>query len=124
MQAKTQAEAELNELRALKMKVDVINELKRPDLLKIASKIPAMTDPEALKTVLSDFASFADDAAMEREKQLKAGMTPTVSGNQKVQDLPNSEDAWEQHINSLPLGPEREKAHDQYWEWASKKYTS
>ena len=41
VQAKTQAEAELNELRALKLKVDVINELKRPDLLKIARKSPA-----------------------------------------------------------------------------------
>ena len=83
-----------------------------------------MTDKDALKTVLNDFASFADDAAMEREKQLKAGMTSTVSGNQKVQDLPNSDEAWNQHIESLPLGPEREKAHDQYWEWASKKYQS
>ena len=85
VQAKTAAESELNELRALKLKVDVVTEMKRPDLLRIIAKIPNMTDPEALKSVLGDFASFADDAAMEREKQLKAGMTSTASGTQKVQ---------------------------------------
>ena len=124
VQAKTAAEGELNELRALKLKVDVINELKRPDLLKIANKIPAMTDPEALKSVLADFAEFADGAAMERERQLKAGMTSTASGTQKVQDLPNSDEAWNKHIENLPLGPDREKAYEQYWDWNSKKFSA
>ena len=102
MQAKTIAiEGEVNELRGLKIKVDAITEMKRPDLLRIVVKIPNMTDAEALKSVLGEFASFADDAAMEREKQLKAGITSTPTGNQKVQDLPNSEEGWAKHIESL-----------------------
>ncbi len=120
-QAKSQAETELNDLRALRLKVTVINEMKRPDLLRIADKIPAMTDPDALKSIFADMASFADEAALEREKQLKAGMTGSLSGNQKVQATPNSEDAWNKYIESLPLGAEREAARDGYWDWASKQ---
>jgi hypothetical protein len=116
--SQTQGQSELDELRALRLKVNVINEMKRPELLRIAAKIPNMTDPEALKSIFADMASFADEAAMEREKQLKAGMTSTVSSTQKVQDQPGSEAAWDKHINSFPLGPEREKARDAYWDWA------
>jgi hypothetical protein len=116
--SQTQGQTELEELRALRLKVNVINEMKRPELLRIASKIPNMTDPEALKSIFADMASFADDAATERERQLKAGMTSTVSGVQKVQDAPGSHDAWDKYINSQPIGPEREKVRDAYWDWA------
>jgi hypothetical protein len=117
--SQSQSQSELEELRALRLKVNVINELKRPELLKIAAKIPNITDPEALKSIFADMASFADDAAMEREKQLKAGMTTTVAGNQKTVTTPMTQDAWLEHINSLPLGPERDKAYEGFWDWGA-----
>lgn len=117
--AQSSSNTELSELKALKLKVQVINEMGRPDLLRIADKLPAMTDPEALKSIFADMASFADHAASERERQLKSGMTLSPSGTQKVQTAMASHEAWNKHIDSLPLGPEREKARDEYWTWAS-----
>jgi hypothetical protein len=124
IQAKTALEAELNDLRALKVKVQVIKEMKRPDLLKIADKIPNMTDPEALKTVLSDFASFADEAVSEREKQLMAGVTPGLGAPAaKSSTALASEKAWMEHIESLPLGsPERAKAFYEYGAWLNETH--
>jgi hypothetical protein len=119
VQAKTGLENELKELRAYKLKVEVAKELKRPDLIKILDRLPGMEDREALKTVLTDFASFADDAVKERETQLLSGVTPGVGSlPAATPSLPASEAAWYKHIESLPLGsPERQKAQDQMWDW-------
>ena len=124
-QEKTALESELAELRGLKLKVEAIQELGRPDLLKIAHRIPGMTDKEALKTVLQDFAGFADELVQKREKDLLAGVTPALSsaGNARP-GIPNSEQEWEGHINSLMLGSrERMKAMDDYYVWLERKHT-
>jgi len=112
-------EAELAELRGVKLKLEVAKELGRPELMKIIDRIPNLTDKEALKTVMGDFATFADDLVKEREKQLLAGITPPVSQS-AAKALPASNQAWEAHVNSLPLGsPERTKAMDDYYTWLS-----
>lgn len=124
-QEKTSLEAKLAELQGLALKVEVINELGRPELLKIAGRLPSMTDKEALKVVLADFAGFADDLVQKRERDLLAGVTPPLSsaGNVKT-GLPGSESEWESHINSFGLGTrERQAAMDQYWGWLEQKHT-
>jgi len=117
--SKTEMERELADLRALKLKVDTVNELGRPDLMKIVNTIPSMTDKDALKTVLSTFADYADGRVKEREQQLTAGLTPGMSSVSVAKNaLPTSEEAWNQQINSLPLGSKaREQALSQKWNW-------
>jgi hypothetical protein len=124
-QEKMSLEAQLAELKGLALKVEVINELGRPELLKIANRLPSMTDKEALKVVLQDFAGFADDLVQKREKDLLAGITPALSGAGNVKTgLPASESEWDQHINSLGLGTrERAQAMDEYWNWLERKHT-
>jgi chromosome segregation ATPase len=120
----TALEGELAQLRALKLQVEIANELGRPELLKLSSRLPALTDKEALKTVMLDFASFADDLVKQREKQILAGVTPSVGpGVQGGPGAPASEQAWMEHINSLPLGsPQRKKALDDYGNWLERKH--
>ena len=121
--SRTELETEVAGLRALKLKMDVIKKLNRPDLVRIADKIPNMTDPEALETVLKEFASFADEAVTSREKQLLAGVTPGLNSGQAVSNtLPGDDKSWTAHIEKQPLGSEdRQKAWDQYWLWLETK---
>ncbi len=124
VQKATGYETELNELRALRLKLEVAKELGRPDLMKIAERIPNMSDKEALKTVLSDFANFADEAVREREKQLLSGITPALSAAQTsaTPGVPTSEGEWMKFIEGKPLGsPERDKAWSDYWSFLEAK---
>jgi hypothetical protein len=114
--------AELTELRGLQAKVQAIKELNRPELLKIADRIPAVQDPEALKTILLDFAGFADDLVKQREQQLLAGVTPAIGGVQPGPSRPQTGEAWLNYLNGLPLGSlERTKAFDEYGDWLEKQ---
>jgi hypothetical protein len=118
-------EKENKELKGLQLKVKVINELERPELLRIADRIPALEDEEALKIVLQDFAGFADDLVKKREEQLMAGFTPNLggSGNHEVKAAPATAEAWLEKINSLPLGSkERTKTLDDYGNWLEKQH--
>jgi hypothetical protein len=115
-------DAEIADLRALKLKMEVAKELGKPELIKIADRIPNLTDREVLKTVMSDIAGFADEAVREREKQLMAGITPTIPSIATTAVAPGSEKDWDSHINSLPLGSkERTQAYDRYYEWITTK---
>lgn len=123
VQAKTTLEQELAELRAFKLKVEVARELKKPNLLRIIDKIPNMENKEALTSVMTDFASFADEAALERERQLTAGIVSNTSAAAQRPGTPGSEAEWERHINSFPLGSQqRQEAFDQYWTWLEAKH--
>jgi hypothetical protein len=124
VQANMALEKELTELRGMKLKYDVIKKLNRPELIRIADKIPAMTDPDALEVVMKDFASFADEMVTAREKQLLAGITPGVNPTQAtIAATPQSEADWDRHIESLPLGsPERNQAMDRYWDFLAAKH--
>lgn len=123
LQSKSQAEQELADLRALKLKLEVVEEIGRPELVKLLKNIPAMTDKDALKTVLEDFARFGDESASAREKQLLAGITPAVSAVQQSAATPQSDEGWLRHIDGLPLGsPERSRAMDDYWTWGNQNH--
>lgn len=123
LQSKSQADQELAELRALKLKLEVVQEMGRPELVDILKNVPALTDKDALKTVLEDFARFGDQRASEREKQLLAGITPAVSPVQQGGSTPSTDDGWLRHIDTLPLGsPERAKAMEDYWAWGNQNH--
>lgn len=124
-QEKAALETELNELRSLKLKFEAIKELGRPELLKIAEKIPAMNDKEALKTVLGDFAGLLDEQMQKRERELLAGVTPPISsaGNTK-KSQPGSVGEWENYLNSLsPGSPEQLQAENDYWDWLKQTHS-
>ena len=86
-------------LRALETKVKVANELKRPDLLSIADKLPSITDEEALKTVMSDMVRWSDERVQAREQQLMSGVTPGVSAAPSAPTEPATQEAWMQKLN-------------------------
>lgn len=123
LQAKSALETEVNRLKALELKLKVIKDINQPALLKIVERIPDLTDEETLKTVMKDFADFAQEAASQREKQILAGVTPGV-GPAPVASAPATEKAWEDKINSLPLGSvERVKALNDYGDWLEHKHS-
>lgn len=118
VQSKTVTEKELADLRALQLKVEVVQELGRPELIKILKNIPNLDNKDALKIILEDFARFGDESAAAREKQLLSGITPAVSAAQVSAATPQSDSEWMNHINSLRIGSaERAKAMDDYWSW-------
>jgi vacuolar-type H+-ATPase subunit I/STV1 len=71
-------QAELKELRGLKLKLEVAKDLNRPELVNILDRLPNLEDKEALTTVAEDFLGFADDLVQQREEQLTSGITPPV----------------------------------------------
>ena len=111
-------QAELTELRALKLKLEVANDLKRPELVRILDRLPNLEDKEALTIVAQDMLGFADDLVQEREKQLTSGITPPIGSVPAAPATPSTPAAWETHINSQVLGsPERAKAMNDYGDW-------
>lgn len=112
------ASQELARLRSLEAKLKVANELGRPDLMKIAQHIPNVEDAEALKTIMQDFAGFAESAAKEREKQLMAGVGPAAGTSPSAASQPQTAQEWERLYNGLPLGSkERADAMNRYGDW-------
>lgn len=123
IQAKSQAEQELDGLRSLKLKIEVAREIGRPELIEIIDHIPSMSDKETLKSVMSDFAKWGEGIAKKRETQLLAGVTPPTGNIQQSPATPNSSNEWQSIINKLPLGsPERAKAMNDWWAWEDAKH--
>lgn len=123
LQTQAALEQEVANLRALKLQVEVANEIGHPELLELASRLPTMTDKEALKTVMMDFANFADKAVKAREKQLLSGVTPSIgTGAGPAAAGPSTPQAWQEKINSLTLGsPERRKAMNDYGDFLERQ---
>lgn len=119
----SQMQSDLDRLRALELKLKVANDLGRPELMKIADRIPAVTDEEALKTIMGDFANFVDTAVQQREQQLMAGITPGYAPPTASSAAPQSEEGWLQRIEGLPLGsPERGRALTDYGAFLEQKH--
>lgn len=119
--AKAALETELSELRVMALKVKTAKELKRPDLLSVLDTIPGVTDPEAMKTIMTSLAEYADTAASAREKQLMSGITMPVTTT-PVTGAPSSEAEWKEVINKMTPGSrERTKAFDDYGAWLTAK---
>ena len=117
--------SELNSLRALKMQVEVANELGHPELMQIASSLPMMTDKEAMKTVMSSLSDFTAQQVKARETQLMSGMTPGVGGGGSAPAAPSTQASWLERINSLQLGSkDRQKAMDDYGDFLERQHNS
>ncbi len=121
LQENATLQSQIKELKGLQLKVKVAKDLNRPELLKIADRIPAIEDEEALKVVMQDFASFADELVKEREKVLLAGVTLPAGPGSVAPAAPTTSEAWLKKINGFDFGtPERRKAMDEYGDWLEK----
>jgi len=117
LESKNQADKELEALRAMQLKLEVVKELKQPKLVEIIDKIPNLTDKETLTTVMKDFANWGESIAKDRENQILSGYTPPVSASSS-DSSPSSHQGWMERINNLPMGSdERNKAMEDYWVW-------
>lgn len=96
------------------LKVQVAKEIGHPELITILDTIPGVEDPDALKTIMTNIAGFAETQVKQREAELLSGETPAVTSVQNAQDqFPAAGDnqAWEKHLASLdPYSPEYDKA--------------
>jgi len=117
-EAQTQSAQELLRLRALENKLKVAKELGRPELLPILDNIPNMDDPEKLKSTMTEMATWADNLVKQREQILLSGVVPLPNSVNETVAQPQSYEAWETHINGLPIGsPERAQAMDRMYEF-------
>jgi len=118
IEAQTQSTAELARLKALELKLKVAKKLGKPELMEIADTIPSVTDEAALEQLMSSVAEWGDKQVLQREKQIMSGVTPGVSSTPAAPTTPSTQEAWQAHVNSLPVGsPERKKAMDAWWSW-------
>jgi len=117
--SKSQLETELAELRALKAKVEVANELGNPSLLAIVDTIPSVQDKEVLKTLMSNISAWGNQQVKAREEQLLAGTTPDVAATAPAPtQLPTNSEEWQAFVNQAELGtPERQQRMDAWRDW-------
>jgi hypothetical protein len=97
---------------AMKLKMKIVKDLKRPELYDVLDVIPDNADEAVLRKSIESLASFASNLTQQREKELLAGIT-TVENNTQTHaaSLPVTEEGWQTYVNSLPLGsPERATA--------------
>ena len=111
-----EASRELKDLRAYKAKAEIAKKLD-PRLLTISDRIPAVEDEDAQEAIMKDFLDWGDRIAKQREDQLLAGVTPTVT-TPAEEGLPTTREEWNRALTTTPLGPEREELWARYWEWA------
>lgn len=118
------AQANAKELKSLQLKIKIAKDLNRPDLIKIADRIPSVDDEAVMKSIMEDFARFSDDAVKTRESQLLSGITPLGNAPPAGPAEPSSPQGWQDKVNSLPLGSkERAKAMNDYGDWVEKAHS-
>ena len=114
-EANTEITKELTDLRSFKAKVDAAMAMDRPDLIRIATQIPASADPEQLKVLLGDIAGFTQSAVQSREQQIFSGVVQAGGGPSSAPSTPTTPEGWSEHIEKFQLGsPERAKAMSAY----------
>jgi len=116
--------AENARLQAELDKAKLVGELGHYTLLPILDQIPSDADPEKQKQNIERMATWADQLLQQREEQLTAGQTGTVTQPTQTvtdgQQTPKTAKQWEAHIESLPYGsPERNEAWESYWKVVS-----
>ena len=111
-QEKSQLNSRLSGFEATQLKLKVIKELKRPELVDILDVIPDIADEAQLREKIVSLANFASTLTQKREQELLAGETHVENNaNTKAANLPSSNEGWQSYVNSLPLGsPERQEA--------------
>ena len=113
-------ERELHELRAMKAKLDLVKKHDAGQVIPILDSIPYSEDPEVMEKIFTDFVSWGDNLAKNRQDQILAGWTPPVAaGSEKPAGGPNSAAEWMKKIQSLPEGQEKQQAWDDYFKWGS-----
>jgi chromosome segregation ATPase len=122
LQAKSALEAENAQLKALGLKVKVAKKLGKPELIEIADTIPNVTDEAALEALMSSVADWGNKLVKSREEQLLSGVTPPAGPIQAAPAAPATSEEWQKRINSMPFGPEREKAMNDWWAWEAAKH--
>ena len=111
------ANTELAKLQALKLKLEVAQELGQPGLISILDTIPDSTDKAQLKSVMESVVNFANGQVKAREQVLTAGVTP--SNGTVTLTMPATQAEWDAKISSLPDGSaERQAAWDAFYVWA------
>jgi hypothetical protein len=117
------AQTELARLKALELKLKVATDMKKPELMALASNIPDITDPEALKVIMQNIDDYATLQVKARESQLLAGVTITAGGNTAPAG-PGSDEEWRRKIEAAPLGSrERGKLTEDYGVWLTNQHT-
>lgn len=120
LEAKTQAESELANLRALKIKLDVAKKIGNPDLMLILDTIPSIADENALEALMRQVSDWGASLAKKRETELLAGVTASAVQAPVTQALPQSNADWQTYVNGFPLGSkEREEAFDAWKAWGN-----
>lgn len=112
--SRSELENELKQAKLDLQKVAIAREIGRPDLIEILDTIPGVEDPEAMKNIMTNIASFAENQVQKRESELLSGMTPGVTSvaNAETQ-YPDGQDsdAWQKLLGGLdPYSKEHDQA--------------
>ena len=117
------SQTELARLQALELKVKTAVELKKPELISLLDTIPNVTDPEALKTIMTSIDDYAAMQVKTREAQLLAGTGMPAGGSPVPTAGPQSQEEWQRAIEKAPLGSkERANLMDNYGDWLAKTF--
>lgn len=116
-------QAENARLQAELSKAKMVGEMGHHSLLPILDQIPSDPDPEKQKANIARMAQWANDMLAQRESQLTAGQTNTVTQPPITPggETPRTAKQWEAYMEKLPFGsPERSAAWDEYWKALNK----
>ena len=122
-QTSQSTQTELARLKALELKVKTAIELKKPELIGLLDTIPNVTDPEALKTIMTSIDDYAAMRVRSRETQLLSGTGMPAGGSPVPAAGPQTQEEWMKAIEKAPLGSkDRAKLMDDYGDWLQKTY--
>ena len=96
----------------------------KPELVEIAHLIPDIEDEDLMKNVMTDYAGFADKQVKAREEQLMAGVTQTAVQGSTAPAKPQTAQDWANYIESLPDGPKRVKATNEYGDFLATQHNT
>jgi hypothetical protein len=114
---------EMARLQALELKVKTAIELKKPELIGLLDTIPNVTDPVALKTIMTSIDDYAAMKVRSRETQLLSGTGMPAGGAPAPSAGPQSQEEWMKAIEKAPLGSkDRASLMDDYGDWLQKTF--
>jgi hypothetical protein len=116
LETNTSQASELQALRAMKSKMELVKKHNAGHLLPILDRIPYVEDEEAMEIVFTDFLKWGEDIAKNRENQLLAGYVPPAAPNIPESEpvTPQTKADWDKYIQSAD---DKEAAFQEYWAW-------
>lgn len=111
------AQKQLSELSAYRLKMDTLKEF--PDLLPLADTIPAMETADQMKQYLETLQKTLDSVAQEKAQRLTAGMVPgPASARTSPTTYPYATiDAWSKALTEAAGTPEYAQIANAYKGW-------